>query len=38
MNAYDPQAYTILGVDSMQTAMAAPLHLAGIVSCDNFLS
>src|SRR6266581_7903697 len=30
MNAYDPQAYTILGVNSMQTAMAAPLHLAPV--------
>ena len=30
MNAYAPQAYTILGVDSMQTEMAAPLHLAPV--------
>ena len=30
MNADDPQAYTILGVDSMQTEMAAPLHLAPV--------
>src|SRR4030095_14447340 len=30
MNAYAPPAYTILGVDSMQTAMAAPLHLAPV--------
>src|SRR2546430_1366992 len=30
MNAYAPQAYTILGVDSMQTEMAAPLHLSPV--------
>jgi hypothetical protein len=30
MHAYAPQAYTILGIDSMQTAMAAPLHLAPV--------
>jgi Transposase DDE domain group 1 len=30
MNAYDPQAYTILDVDSMQSEMAAPLHLAPV--------
>src|SRR5215813_5636260 len=30
MNAYAPQAYTILGIDSMQTEMAAPLHLAPV--------
>src|SRR4029450_5650716 len=30
MNAYAPPAYTILGVDSMQTEMAAPLHLAPV--------
>jgi hypothetical protein len=30
MNAYAPQAYTILDVNSMQTAMAAPLHLAPV--------
>ena len=30
MNAYDPQAYTILGADSMQTEIAAPLHLAPV--------
>jgi hypothetical protein len=30
MNAYAPQAYTILGVDAMQTEMAAPLHLAPV--------
>src|SRR5499426_2500787 len=30
MNAYAPQAYTILGVDSMQTEMAALLHLAPV--------
>lgn len=30
MNAYTPPAYTILGVDSMQTEMAAPLHLAPV--------
>ena len=30
MNAYAPRAYTILGVDSMQTEMAAPLHLAPV--------
>ena len=30
MNAYDPQAYTILGVDSMQTEIAASLHLAPV--------
>src|SRR5512145_34982 len=30
MNAYDPQAYTILGVDSTQTEMAALLPLAPV--------
>src|SRR5499426_380232 len=30
MNAYTPPAYTILGVDSMQTEMVAPLHLAPV--------
>ena len=30
MNAYTPPAYTILGVDSMQTEMAAPLDLAPV--------
>src|SRR6476661_5555685 len=30
MNAYAPPAYTILGVDSMQTEMAAPLRLAPV--------
>src|SRR5262245_55184445 len=30
MNAYAPPAYTILGVDSMQTEMAAPLPLAPV--------
>src|SRR4029450_1166417 len=30
MNAYAPPAYTLLGVDSMQTEMAAPLHLAPV--------
>ena len=30
MNAYAPQAYTILGIDSMRTEMAAPLHLAPV--------
>jgi Transposase DDE domain group 1 len=30
MNAYDPQAYTILGVDSIQTEMATCLHLAPV--------
>src|SRR5262249_548253 len=30
MNAYAPQAYTILGIHSMQTEMAAPLHLAPV--------
>ena len=28
MNAYNPQAYTIPGVDSMQAALTPPLHLA----------
>jgi Transposase DDE domain group 1 len=28
MNAYNPQAYTIPGVDSMQAAITPPLHLA----------
>src|SRR4029450_8606974 len=30
MNAYAPPAYTMLGVDSMQTEMAAPLPLAPV--------
>jgi hypothetical protein len=30
MNAYTPPAYTILGVDSMQTEMVAPFHLAPV--------
>src|SRR5215468_1089298 len=30
MNAYTPPAYTILGVDSMQTETAAPFHLAPV--------
>ena len=30
MNASDPQAYTILGVDAMQTTRAASLHLAPV--------
>src|SRR5438105_9566679 len=30
MNAYAPPAYTILGVDWIQTEMAAPLHLAPV--------
>src|SRR5262249_26119872 len=30
MNAYDPQAYTIPGVDSIQTEMATHLHLAPV--------
>src|SRR4030095_9911447 len=34
MNAYAPPAYTILGVDSMQTEMAAPLHLAPVGDQD----
>jgi hypothetical protein len=30
MNAYNPQAYTIPGVDSMQAELATPLHLAPV--------
>jgi hypothetical protein len=30
MNAYAPPAYTILGVDSTQTEMVGPLHLAPV--------
>src|SRR5438034_10187734 len=30
MNAYDPQAYTIPGVDSIQTEMVPRLHLAPV--------
>jgi hypothetical protein len=30
MNAYNPQAYTIPGVDSMQAELAIPLHLAPV--------
>ena len=30
MNAYNPQAYTIPGADSMQAEMATPLHLASV--------
>ena len=38
MNAYAPPAYTILGVDSMQTEMAAPLvtwHQSGTKSLTS---
>ena len=30
MNASDPKAYTIRGVDSMPAAIASPLHLAPV--------
>src|SRR5215468_784538 len=43
MNAYNPQAYTLPGIDAMQAELATPLHLAPVgdkavvLACDGGL-
>ena len=34
MNAYNPQAYTIPGVDALQAELATPLHLYAITGSN----